>query len=388
MDFQNLTHEVEETLEDLQRSLTTPEPVTTPIVTNLSENNAAGRALFNIPNTSTQQAPTTSVYRSPTESNDGVLIQTLVSALEQLMTKQSASSNLPKLPLYSAETDCMEWGSFLESFTDVMNLNGWEHLSNVEKATLLRSSLTKRAADTFNGLPASVKQDFELAKIELTKIFVNPAKKVLYQNEFDNRVQGEKESLQDLVTSLRRLARRGYPEVASNSQALDSFVHRRFIEAIRSPTLRNQVRLFRRDTVEQTLVEAYRLEAALAIQWERTPTPTAVTAVRTSNVMPRDSRQTNQLICYNCQKPGHFARNCYSRYGTRNAAGSSNPQLKDWSSVLRGSRRSLVKLTPPHQLLRPARCLDGIVVVKMYLRRHILRRIIQICIRMHLVLFS
>lgn len=312
-----------------------------------------GRQLFSPPPPLQQRGQTfednVRPDRAPAPGLEASLIDSLVQALGQLMTQNTASTNLPRLPIYTGEQDSMEWNSFLETFMEILAINRWTALTSPEKATLLRSSLTKRAAETFNGLPADVKQNFERAKEELTRIFINPAKKVLFQNEFDNRIQGDKESLQDLVTSLRRLARRGYPEVASDGRALDSFVHRRFIEAIRDPTLRNQVRLFRRDTVEQTLVEAYRLEAALATERERAPKFVSA-VVRSKNddfrggqaghrdSGSRDYRRPDQLLCYNCNKPGHFARDCYShsRYGTRgnnsnrdNAGNRNNQQLKD-----------------------------------------------------------
>ena len=250
-----------------------------------------------------------------------------------------------------------------------------EQFAVIGKSKLITEFVNQtRAADVYSGLPEVVNKDFRLARVEMGRVFMNPAKTVLYQNEFDNRIQGEKETLQDLVTALRRLAKRGYPEVASDSRALDSFVHRRFIEAIRDPKLRTQVRLFRRDTVEQTLVEAYRLQAALATEKESSR---LISAVSTDGRQPsngnwnqgnrnrnthnygnrnqnfqsygnrnQNSRNQNGLhshhqpsapassdnrACFACGQVGHIARNCNSRYGSQwgSGSGSQNLPLKD-----------------------------------------------------------
>lgn len=302
---------IEEEIADLERRLSS-----TPVV-----------ARSEIPNPETPRRPgglfprqsqssTGSVAEMP-PSND---MQTLITALGELVLQSNANRNMPPLPVFSADPDSVEWSSFIESFEEVLELNGWHTFDDAKKASLLRSSMTKRANDAFNGLSQKSRRNYSRAKTELTNIFMNPAKVVLFQNEFDNKIQGDRESLQDLVNTLRRLAKRGYPEVASDRKALDSFVHRRFIEAIRNPKLRAQVRLFRRETIDETLVEAYRIQAALATESEET---NRISAIRTSNAanfrQPAENRN-----CFKCGRTGHIARNCYSsvpRNGNRSLNG-------------------------------------------------------------------
>jgi hypothetical protein len=129
-------------------------------------------------------------------------------------------------------------------------------------------------------------------------------------------------SIQDLVFSIRRLAMRAYPDVARDAKALDSFVHRRFVEAMRDVDLRNQVRFFRRDSVEQTFVEAYRLQGALFQQKEdNKKQQMSVSAINRPSVAaaqqpwrpyggyPNNNRLDNRT-CYRCQVVGHIARYC------------------------------------------------------------------------------
>jgi hypothetical protein len=82
---------------------------------------------------------------------------------------------------------------FGTSLEEIMALNGWDTLPSCQRVSLLRSSMTRRAADVFSGFSAAEKEDYTRAKNELTRVFVNPAKTVLYQNEFDNKFQGPDE---------------------------------------------------------------------------------------------------------------------------------------------------------------------------------------------------
>ena len=297
-------HRIEDEIADIERRLSSTPLVTRNATPDLETPVARGR-LFS---TSHQNPTSESNGHFPNNVQSNRDLQSLVAAIGDLVLHTNANRNMPSLPVFSAESDSVEWSSFIESFEEIMELNGWQNFDDAKKASLLRSSMTKRAADAFNGLPTFSRRSYASAKSELTKVFMNPAKVVLFQNEFDNKIQGERESLQELVNTLRRLAKRGYPEVAADRKALDSFVHRRFIDAIRNPKLRAQVRLFRRDTIDQTLVEAYRLQAALATESEEV---SRIAAIRASNPTSLPPSQENRT-CYRCGQRGHIARNCRS----------------------------------------------------------------------------
>ena len=283
------------------------------------------RPVLNLPEATGSHQPRSSTALGATRQGEPAAtttidVETLTEALSRVM-QPSITVNMPKLPVFSGDGDDTDWAPFIELFEEIMELNGWNSLPSRQKVSLLRSSLTKRASDAFNGFSNIVKTDYDLAKNELQRVFVNPAKAVLFQNEFDNRIQRPNESLQELVTALRRVAKRGYPEVAADPRALDSFVHRRFIEAIRDPKLRQQVRLFRRDTVEQTLVEAYRLQAALASETEKgmptvAPVSTKPNSDRSGGDRWTPGRRTTRT-CYVCGKPGHISSECWYRADRR-----------------------------------------------------------------------
>jgi hypothetical protein len=133
-------------------------------------------------NDSRQQQP-------PAATSSPIDVDSLTVALSRALRFAQTNPNLPRLPTYSGEADSVEWTAFLESFEEIIAINGWSDHSKEFKATLLRSSLIKRAADTFGSLANDVKRDYHLARAELTRIFVNPAKCVMYQNEFDNKIQ-------------------------------------------------------------------------------------------------------------------------------------------------------------------------------------------------------
>ena len=103
---------------------------------------------------------------------------------------------MPGPPTYTGEQDSLDWSTFLDLFGRNLQLNGWDHLESDQRARLLQSSLRLQAATVFHSLSDNQKNNYEDAVNALTRIFVNPAKITLYQNEFEERHQrkGEKSS--------------------------------------------------------------------------------------------------------------------------------------------------------------------------------------------------
>lgn len=242
-------------------------------------------------------------------SGVGDLATAIAAAMEQ--TKSSAS--LPGPPTFTGEKDSLEWSAFLELFEDNLALNGWDQLPSSQKTRLLQSSMRMQAANVFHSLSDAQKKDYDLAKSALTRIFVNPAKVSLYQNEFEERMQRKGESLQDLAMNLKKIVKKAYPEIRE-PRAYDALANRRFVEAIFNENLRNSVRIWRRDTLEGTLVEAIRLEGAL--QKERTSsgskqrTVPNVNSLNTNNDGERPEAQRETRTCYYCKKVGHIKKDC------------------------------------------------------------------------------
>ena len=94
------------------------------------------------------------------------------------------------------------------------------------------------------------------------------AKIDLYQMQFSERKQKKNESLSDLGENIKKLIRKAYPMMNQPScqLALDQMARNRFVDAIFSDELKNEVRLWRKPTLDETLTEAIRLEGALNIK--------------------------------------------------------------------------------------------------------------------------
>ena len=65
--------------------------------------------------------------------------------------------------------------------------------------------------------------------------------------------------------NLKRLVRKAYPTM-NDQTALDHLVRKKFVEAITVNDLRNDVRLWRKETLDGTLAEVIRLEGVHKIK--------------------------------------------------------------------------------------------------------------------------
>ena len=194
----------------------------------------------------------------------------LATAIATALRSTPNVASLPSPPTFSGDGDSLEWMTFIDLFEKNLELNGWIELSSVNRAQLLQSALRTHAANVFQTLTDLQKNDYDQAVAALTRVYVNPAKTTLYQNLFDERVQKKGETLETLVMDLKKLVKRAYPEI-KDSKVINILVNRRFVEAIADEQLRDAVRMWRKDTVDLTLVEALRLESALRQQNSKHP---------------------------------------------------------------------------------------------------------------------
>ena len=252
----------------------------------------------------------------------------IVAAVALAMRAMPTTATLPAPPTYNGEGDTLEWSTFLELFQRNLQLNGWNVLPTDQRARLLQSSLRLQAANVFVSLSETQKNDYDQAVTALTRIFVNPAKITLYQNEFDERQQKKSESLQELAMSLKKLVKKAYPEIREQ-RAYDALANRRFVEAIADVNLKNHVRMWRKETLDTTLIEAIRLEGALR-QTAAAQSNVMVASVQHNgaqqwnrNDQPRNQPQRESRTCYYCNKPGHIKRDCHKFKADQEAQGNS-----------------------------------------------------------------
>lgn len=214
---------------------------------------------------------------------DATNVNEMAAAVANAVRAAPAAAPMPGPPTYIGENDSVEFSTFIELLERNMELNGWNRWESAQRARLLLSCLKGQAVTAFHALTDAQKNDYDLAKGALSTIFVNPAKTTLYQNLFDERSQRKGESLETLVTELKKLAKRAYPEVR-DPKFIDTLVNRRFAEAIHDEQLRDTVRMWRCDTIDQTLIQALKFEAALQKQRTKTTRVASINSIQHDDV--------------------------------------------------------------------------------------------------------
>ncbi|UYV75671.1 hypothetical protein LAZ67_13000963 [Cordylochernes scorpioides] len=200
----------------------------------------------------------------------------------------------------------------------------------------------------------------------------------LYVVKFKNRLQNEKESLQDLAHDIRRLARLAYPTCPPEIQYF--MAQHQFFDAIGDPEIQKFSRLSSVTTLQETLVQAMKYEAAqqatiesyrVAKQvkldnperkrgrfWtcgahdhmspncpEEKNCPdnrcwTCGSLDHISPTCPRKVKQRSDTDCWKCGQYGHMRRNCPENFKTTSAPKKNHGRQNDNADAL--SRRPCV----------------------------------------------
>ncbi|UYV69258.1 K02A2.6-like [Cordylochernes scorpioides] len=135
--------------------------------------------------------------------------------------------------------------------------NGW----NVrDKASFLAAALRGPAVDVLQMSPEQLRLDFNALIDALESRYGEEDYQQLHVVNFKNRLQEKKESLQYLANDIRRLARLAFPTCPSETQ--DFMAQQQFIDAIGDPETQRFARLSSATTLQETLVQAIKHEAA------------------------------------------------------------------------------------------------------------------------------
>ncbi|UYV73203.1 K02A2.6-like [Cordylochernes scorpioides] len=225
---------------------------------------------------------------------------------------------LVKVPTFDGQSS---WTSFKTQFDVVAQANGW----NVrDKASFLAAALRGPAVDVLQMIPEQLRLDFNSLIDTLDSRYGEEHYQQLHVVKFKNRLQEKKESLQDLANDIRRLARLAFPTCPSETQ--DFMAQQQFIDAIGDPETQKFARLSSATTLQETLVQAMKHEAAqqasrgsyrLARQVkldnperEKGRCWTCGANDHLSRTCPRKVKQRSDTGCWKCGKDGHIRKNC------------------------------------------------------------------------------
>ena len=291
-------------------------------------------------------ASTTVTHTTPTLPSVGSaeMIAKLFEAQHQLLAAQVQAATLPPLVCFDGHSDGddTEFLRWLERFEERARLAKW---TEETKLCQLRLHLTKLAEQVFQMLPKEKKSSYKEAVDALKKRFRSVEIEELKGLEFHRRVQGE-ETIEQLGMDLQKLGRKAFP--AAEGKELDRLLKGRFYQALHPRWQRKlnaphtdetfaqlfeRARMLEQHEKQFTASAACRTEASIKKTRQSTPAggsrpvPIATTATTPATGQrsqrspggvpsPAPSSKVGRL-CYICQDPGHFARNCPTR--SRNA---------------------------------------------------------------------
>ncbi|UYV77866.1 K02A2.6-like [Cordylochernes scorpioides] len=225
---------------------------------------------------------------------------------------------LVKVPTFDGQSS---WTSFKTQFDVVAQANGW----NVrDKASFLAAALRGPAVDVLQMIPEQLRLDFNSLIDALESRYGEEHYQQLHVVKFKNRLQEKKESLQDLANDIRRLARLAFPTCPAETQ--DFMAQQQFIDAIGDPETQKFARLSSATTLQETLVQAMKHEAAqqasrgsyrMARQVkldnpgrEKGRCWTCGANDHLSPTCPRKVKQRSDTGCWKCGKDSHIRKNC------------------------------------------------------------------------------
>lgn len=264
------------------------------------------------------------------------------------------SQNRPiVMPESFAALDSEEWDSWLAHFEDCAEINGW---NLARRAQFLAVRMRGAALLQLQSIPATVRANYDDVKTALRLKFVPQERIELHKAEFRARRREKDEKLSDLSSSLRRLARKAYPEAAEELQ--DSLAKDQFIDALEDREIRLKLRESGAKTLDEAVSRALQIEAMYEAESRRgkgrsvrlvqEPPPeeknellelikqnTAamnqmVAVVQQQQQQPSTSKDRNETkqsgrglgpnagrardlrlrLCFKCHKKGHFMADC------------------------------------------------------------------------------
>uniref|UniRef100_A0A1A9X2Q8 CCHC-type domain-containing protein n=1 Tax=Glossina brevipalpis TaxID=37001 RepID=A0A1A9X2Q8_9MUSC len=210
--------------------------------------------------------------------------------ITNLQTNGIPSGSKLKTPLFDGTSS---FSAFKFQFNVVATRSDWDE---EEKAAALITSLRGNAADVIQIIPEARSKDFVTVMDALERKYGSQYVREVGQVELATRSQRPRETIREYANEIERLTNLTYvdmPEKAQEKLKIDAFMR-----GLRDMDIKKAVWTAPRTTFSETLGIALTQEAA-SVLWR-------------SN---EDQQLRNSVMrrCYNCQKPGHFARECRSR---------------------------------------------------------------------------
>ena len=172
-------------------------------------------------------------------------------------TATALSQNRPvAMPESFAALDSKEWDLWLVHFEDCAEINGW---NPERRAQFLAVRMRRAALLQLQSIPMTVCANYNNLKAALQLKFVPQERVELHKAEFRAQHREKDEKLLDLSSSLRRLARKAYPEAAEELQ--NSLAKDQFIDVLEDREIQLKLRESGAKTIDEAVSRALQIEA-------------------------------------------------------------------------------------------------------------------------------
>lgn len=235
------------------------------------------------------------------------------------------------------------WSEYLVHFETISKLNGW---SDAEKALELSTILQGDALTTLAELSEEERSNFRILSRRLSERFEPENQERVYKSQLQSRRRKNKESLPELGQDIKRLVHKAWRNTDHRTKTIIAKDH--FLDAISEDTdLWYEVERGKPETIDdaialglecETLLERKR-KSRFHVRFTKTDQPEQgkdlTQLVKVVETLQQDiqglkkgnrphgerasgerqgayarPRSDNGVICYNCERRGHMAKDC------------------------------------------------------------------------------
>lgn len=211
-----------------------------------------------------------------------------------------------KLPTFDGSTP---WSVYRVQLEAAAECNRW---SQHETAVHLLMSLKGPALELLQGVDQKERCNLATIMELLDARYGERHLASLRQRQLLTRRQRQGESIQDFEADIARLSQLVYSEIPIKVR--ESLSTETFLKGLLNGDLEEKVRLMRPKSSKEALGMALELEACQqACGTKRPVRELALDEEAVEQIVHRVFQKNRKGLCYRCNKPGHFARECKER---------------------------------------------------------------------------
>ena len=200
------------------------------------------------------------------------------------------------------------WTDYKVHFETVSKLNQWsEDVKSLKLIACMSGTALAVLGDIDTNKPPNYQELLDI----LTKRFAPSNQTEMYRAQIESRIRKKNETLPELAQDMKRLTRLAYP--TATHEIRDILAYKAFRDALNDHDLEWAICQANVETIDAALHAALKYEAFYASKKKPALRHQKVDNTETPNYhKPRENKPTSKT-CHYCNKPGHFARDCFKR---------------------------------------------------------------------------